>query len=212
MQLPIISNLNFFKNVKKEEYAKYFELVPNFQKEKTQKFTTIALTLLASIILFVFAVGPTLSTIGNLQRQVDDNKFVEQKLKQKINNMSLLDQQYSNLEKDLDVVYSAVPKSPQIPLLLGEIQAIAKNSNIKLKTFQTFQVDVSQLATSNKKYSAFDFALSAEGNYQDMLIFLNNLVSFQRVITLDTVSIRKVSGFNISTLNLSIRGTAFFKE
>lgn len=210
MQIPVINKL--FKNVKKEEYTKYLDLVPDFKQEKTQKFITIALTLATSIILGFFAVSPTLSTIANLQKQIEDNKFVEEKLHQKINNLSVLQQKYAETEADLPIIYDAIPQIPQIPLLLGQIQSITSDSNIKLNNFQTFQVDVSQGAVAGKKFSSFDFSLTAQGNYQDMLSFMNKLVSFQRIITVTNISIGKATGFNTTALQINIKGTAYFKE
>ncbi len=83
MQLPAISTI-IIKKLKKDQYAKYLELLPDFKSEKAQKYTTIILSLSASIILGIFAVSPTISTIANLQRQLEDDKFVEQKLQEKI--------------------------------------------------------------------------------------------------------------------------------
>jgi len=85
MQLKIN---NLFRKIEKEKYDKYFELVPNFKQEKTQKFTTVILTLIAFAILLIFAINPTLSTIANLQKQLDDAKFIKEKLDQKINDLS----------------------------------------------------------------------------------------------------------------------------
>lgn len=211
MQIPKINKL--FKKVKdKEEYAKYLDLVPDIKQEKTQKFVTIALTLTASITLGLFAVNPTLSTIANLQKQIDDNKFIEEKLQQKINNLSVLQQKYAEIELDLPVVYSAVPQTPQIPLLVGQIQSVASSSNVKLSNFQAFQADVSKGAVAGKKFSSFDFSLTAQGNYQDILGFMDNLVRFQRIITVTNISIGKATGFNTTSLQVNIKGTAYFKE
>src|ERR1035437_4968817 len=75
--------------VKKEQYAKYLELIPDLKREKAQKYITIVLTLATTIILGLFAINPTFSTIANLQKQIDDGNFVEQKLKLKINDLSI---------------------------------------------------------------------------------------------------------------------------
>ena len=71
------------KGVKKEQYEKYLELIPDLKKEKAQKYITIVLTLATVIMLGLFAINPTFSTIANLQKQIDDNNFVQQKLQQK---------------------------------------------------------------------------------------------------------------------------------
>lgn len=211
MQLPAISTI-IAKKLKKDEYAKYLELLPDFKSEKAQKYTTIILSLSASIILGIFAVSPTISTIANLQRQLEDDKFVEQKLQEKINNLSTLQQKYSLLQKDLPFVFSAVPKASEIPSLLAQIQGLSKESNIGLDSFQTFKVLVAKDSIINKKYSAFDFGIKIHGDYQSLLTFMDKLSSFQRIITINSVAITKTTENNNPSIQLNIRGSAYFKN
>lgn len=211
MQLPGLSNL-ILKNLKKDEYHKYLELMPDFKQEKTQKYITIALTLIASIVLGVFALGPTLSTIASLQKQLEDDKFVEQKLREKINNLSVLQQKYAGLEKDLPVINDALPKTSQIPLLTAQVQAIANESNVRITNYQTFEAEVSHQAVSTKKFASYNFTVTTQGTYQDMTVFLDKIVNFQRIVAIDSITITKVAGLNTTDLKLTVKGIAYFKE
>jgi Tfp pilus assembly protein PilO len=212
MQFPTIKDIT--KVVNKEDYAKYLAFMPDLNQEKAKKFTTIVLTLAMSIILGLFAINPTLSTVANLRKQIDDDTFVEQKLVEKITNLSVLQQNYTGIKNDLPVVYDAVPISAQIPPLVAEIQTIAKNSNVKLDNFQTFTVDLSNTVPTNKKYSSFDFGFSSEGTYPDIINFMNQLSNFQRIITIDNISISTINNKDESngTLQLNFKGTVLFKE
>ncbi len=210
MQIPKIKTIP--EDIRKEEFSKYLRLMPSLKEEKTQKFTTIALTLGASILLGIFALNPTLSTIVRLQKQIEDDKFVEQKLQQKINNLSVLQQKYESVKLDLPLVYDALPTSSKIPLLLGQIQAVANETNITFDNFQTFQVDVSKGAVSGKKYSSYDFTMSAKGTYQDINSFLDKVINFQRVISVINISVFKTENANDNSLQVGLKGTAFFKE
>ena len=210
MQLPQIKDL--IKGTKKDEFAKYMVLIPSYKAEKTQKFTTIFLTLTASIILGLFAINPTLSTIGNLQKQIEDDKFVESKLEEKINNLSILQEKYIPIQQDLPIIYSAVPKTTEMSLLIGQLQSIAKSSNLKIDTIQTFETNNISSPALYGDYSSFDFEISAQGNYQDIQTFISNLVNFQRVITLRNISLSKSIDTNNAGLILNIKGTAHLKE
>lgn len=194
------------KGIKKEQYEKYLELLPDFRKEKARKYATIVLTLSASIILGLFAINPTLSTIANLQKQIDDSNFVMQKLQQKIANLASLQQKYATLQPSLQVVYDAVPKTTQIPLFVAQVQAIAKDSSLTLTSFQTLDVNLS--GKSAQKFSSFDFSLSADGDYQNLINFLDKVTNFQRVIAIKDVILSTKN----NTLALTLKGTVFFKE
>lgn len=210
MKFPIINNpLN---KVQKDEFLKYLELMPDFKQEKTQKFTTIALTLIASIVLGVLAINPTLSTIANLQKQLGDDKFVEQKLQEKINNLSILQEKYAAVQPDLDSINNAIPQTPEITTLLGQIQAVAKDSNLSIVSLQTFQVDVPPAIVSSGNYSSFDFSISVGGKYQDMLSFIQELSDIQRIIVIDNATFSKNVDDNNPGLNLAIKGTVYYKN
>ncbi|HUD04509.1 MAG TPA: type 4a pilus biogenesis protein PilO [Patescibacteria group bacterium] len=194
------------KGIKKEQYEKYLELIPDLKREKAQKYITIVLTLVTSIILGLFAINPTFSTIANLQKQIDDNNFVQQKLQQKINNLSVLQQKYTNIQSDLSVVNDAVPTTTQIPLFVAEIQSITKDTSLTLTSLQTSEVSL--LDSSAGKYSSFDFTLTATGDYKNMPDFLNRITDFQRVVALKDIILSTGNG----ALQLSLKGTAFFKQ
>lgn len=196
-----------FNKVNQEKYDKYLELIPDFKKEKTQKFTTVVLTIIAIIILAIFAINPTLSTIANLQKQLDDAKFVTTKLDEKINNLSILQTKYNSIQADLPVVYEAIPKSSQVPKLTGQIQSIAQNSNLSIVSFQ-----VSEISTAiDKQFSYYTFNINVQGNYQNMIDFLDQLISMQRITDISTINMSQSAGA-ITTLQLNLRGNAFFKE
>lgn len=200
------------KNFKKDRYTRFFELMPDFNKEKTQKYVTIILTLTASIILGIFAVSPTISTIVTLQKQLDDDKFIDQKLQEKINNLSILQQKYAGIQNDLPVILDAVPKTSQIPLLVAQIQGLTNETNVTIVSFQTFPIGVSNDNNLNKRYSSYDFAVIVQGDYHALLNFLDKLSNFQRIVTLNDLSITKTVEQNTSFLRLSIKGSAYFKN
>jgi len=212
MQFPTIKDIK--KATSKEEYSKYLAFMPDLKQEKAKKFTTIVLTLAASIILGLFAINPTLSTIANLQKQINDDQFVNQKLIEKITNLSILQEKYTQLKDSLSLVNEAIPTSTEIPPLVAEIQTIAKNSNVQLNNFQTFVVDLSDKENINKQYQSFDFGFSGEGTYSNITSFMNQLLSFQRIIAISNVSISKISngGKDSELLQLNFKGMALFKE
>lgn len=194
------------KGIKKEQYEKYLELIPDLKREKAQQYITIVLTLTTAIVLGLFAINPTFSTIANLQKQIADNNFVEQKLQQKMNNLAILQQKYNSIQSDLPTVYDAVPATTQIPLFMAAAQSVAKNSSLTLSSFQTSEVSLSE--PSVEKYASFDFTITANGTYQNILEFLDKITNFQRVIALKDIILSTRNG----VLELSLKGTVFFKQ
>lgn len=200
------------KNIKTLQSSKYATLVPNLKEEKTQKFTTTVLTIVALIFFSIFAINPTLSTIANLQKQLQDDTFVEQQLQGKINNLSVLQQKYANVQLDLPAIYSAIPQKSEIPLLIAQLQGLASSTNLTLVNVQAFQVDLSNDLISGKNYSSYAFNFSATGTYSDMKNFISQVINMQRIITIENIAITKVNlQNNQSGLQLTIKGNAYFK-
>lgn len=200
-----ILNKNTFKN---KTLTKYFNLI-DFKEERTRKFTTLVLTLAALTILGLFAINPTLSTIVKLQKELEDSKFVDDKLTLKINNLSALQREYAQLETDLPIIYAAIPQTPEAPLLIAQIQAAAAKSNVSLINTQTFQVEIEKPGIA-KKFSSFSFSLTAEGQYQSLLQFLLLITNMERVVSVDIISITRKTGD--SNLQLIFKGRAFFNR
>ncbi len=199
-----------FRNIKILKGSSLFESLSQFGEERTRKLTTLSFSLITLSIFGIFAINPTLSTIAGLRRELDDKKFVDQRLQEKITNLSTLYQKYAEVQNDIPIITAAVPKTPEVPTLVAIVQAVGKDSNINVTSIQTFQVEaVSQL--ENSKNTTFSFSVSSEGAYQDLLRFTKSLSNSQRIISLDNISINRKTG-NTGLLQLDLRGSAYFKE
>jgi Tfp pilus assembly protein PilO len=203
-----VQSNNLFKNIQKN---KYLEMLPDFKEERTQKFTTLVLTVVALSFFGLFAISPTISTIANLNKQLDDNKFVDQQLQTKINNLYVLQQKYTEITPDLPYVFNSIPKSPEVPLLVAQIQSIAKDSGISVTGLQTFETQVPDPTTAQKDNYAYTFSLSANGSYDNIAKFANSIANMQRVISINILSITRNTGEG-PAMQVNFKGTAYYKE
>lgn len=196
------------KNLLKNTTIKYLQFLPDFKEEKTQKFTTLIFTLIALSFFGLFAITPTISTITELNKEIDDNKFVDQRLGQKINNLTILQQKYTTLQPDLPIILETIPKDPQVAIFAAQVQSVANTSNVIINSLQTFEVEVNN---NTKQYSSFTFALTTEGTYNDLSNFLSNLSNMQRIAEVDILSLTKRAGAS-NSLELTLKGKTFFSQ
>ncbi|MBI2025748.1 MAG: type 4a pilus biogenesis protein PilO [Candidatus Levybacteria bacterium] len=195
-----------FKKVNREKYSKYLELIPDFKKEKAQKFTTLVLSLVAIIVLALFAINPTLSTIANLQKQLEDAKFVTGRLEQKINNLSVLQTKYNSIQPDLPIVYEAVPKSTEATKITGQLQTLTEEVSMKIVSIQVSEIE----ASKKGGFFYYTFSITASGNLENALDFLEKVANMQRVIDVSDISIN-IAAFDKS-LQFNLQGKVFYKE
>lgn len=188
---------------------KYLSVIlPRLAEKRVSSFTTIVLSLVTLSFFGFFAISPTLSTIADLQRQITDNQFIDQQLTDKINNLEKLQETYKKIQPDLPIVLSAVPINPDVTVLVGQLQTVAQNTQVVLAHIQTLSVDVN--SSSNSNYNAFTFAIDISGSYDNVKNFLSQITNFNRLITIDAISLTKSS--TNTTYSLSLRGRAYFKS
>lgn len=205
MKLP----KSYFENLSTSKYREYLKLLPNMQRENARSFFTLILTFSALSFFGVFAINPTLTTIANLKKQITDDTSVDQQLRTKIQNLSYLEQQYNELGSNLTNIYNAVPQNPEAPLLTAQVYALAQKHNL---TITTYRIDEVQLASNPTVSSdqSYIFTLQAQGDYNDMIAFSNELADLDRIITVESMEIGRDSQTN--ALTLTLRGRQYFKN
>lgn len=195
--------------------SKYKELLPYFKEKKATSFTMIILTFLALSLFGVFAISPTLATIAQLRRQLADNLEVAQKLDTKIANLANLQQEYSLITDQLPIVYEAIPEQPSVPLFVGQVQAIGQDTNITITRLQTFQVELAKRGETGTptqlKAGSFNFSIEATGTAENLNSFINTLVFYDRIITIDSIQYNS-NVESSSGIQLGIRGKAYFMK
>lgn len=196
---------------------KSLDSLPETKAKKTETFRTLILTFIALSFFVFFAINPTLSTISQLNKQLEDSKVVEKQLEEKISHLSALQQQYAQIEPEIPVVFSSIPQGPKVALFIAQLQAITRKSSITVLLLQTFPVEISKNQSTDSLaidkpdyYFSYIFAINIEGEYKNISNFLNSLVSFQRLVTIDSLSITKSPG-NSEKIQLSVRGKTYFK-
>ena len=199
------------KKVKDLTKIKYLEVIPNFRNQKTQKFTSVVLTLVALSLFGLFAINPTLSTIAKLKKELADDEFVEHSLQEKISNLNILQEKYTKIQDDIVYALNAIPNNPQVPFLMAQIQSVAQNSNVHLSNLQNLTVELFKEAPIDKKYFSFSFSFSGTGTIENIATFLSSLTNMQRVISIDTFSIDKTAD-KTGALRFSLQGLAYYKK
>jgi Tfp pilus assembly protein PilO len=189
----------------------YFENVIDLKNKRTVQFTYLVLTIIALIFFGLFAINPTLTTIAKLERELDDNQFVDDQLGRKIQNLSSLQASFVTIQDDLPAIDASIPKNPQAPILIAQIQSVAKDENITLLSTQVFPVELDQNATKNKSHGTFSFIILGEGSNQSISAFVDRISKVQRVISLDQITLTKKADSS-ELLQISIRGSAYFKK
>ncbi len=208
MKLPTFSLTNTLSQPRESKLVRM--LVPAFQQKRTQQFTTLTLTMITIIFFSLFAISPTISTIFDLQKQLDDDTFANTQLQTKISNITTLQTKYANVESQLGPVLDALPPSPNIDLFIGQVHTIAQQSNIQVNSMQTLPINISPTATVTAKYLSYEFSLEVQGTFSDIQTFITNVSSFNRLISFENISLSRVGRID-PTFRADLRGRTYMK-
>ncbi len=199
------------------------KFLPNFKSEKTQQYTTLALTLFILCVFGIFAIRPTLTTIAQLQKEISDNTLVLNQLETKNQNLDSLTTEYANLQFDIPVVIAAIPKSPNSSYLVGQLQRLGENNGVKIDTVIINTVSIVPLIQVPNTASNYSFTINAHGPREYLDTYVKSLLTLDRILTIDSLSYSQLvtdsSNSSTSTTvnpndnySLIISGKAYYEE
>ena len=195
MKIPAFKfNFNLqFKKTKWRDFAKerYLRLAKNFpivKQENMQIYFMMILTFVTMSLLGLFAISPTISTIVELNRKLDDSKFLFQSLETKKANLSALHTQFDTFQRSWPAVNAAVPDKPQVAYVIGQVQQLAKEQNLLITSVQTFPVELTKHTDQPTTQASYAFTVTAEGDVDNFQPFLQALTQFDRIVRVESIT------------------------
>lgn len=166
-------------------------------------------TIGAVIIFAIFAIRPTLQTMGALVKELDDKRALNQRLAQKVAALSTAQTQYQSLQERLTILDEAIPPTPEFEEALLVIEKIASESQLTIISLQAKEVPKepeTDVPFAQKSRVSRPIVLTVIGDYPSIRELIENLQSNRRVLSVDTVvfSITEQRGRKVLQANITI--------
>lgn len=192
-------------------YFRYFTYIkPVTQLPVVRTYGTTIFTLLITAIFIFFAIKPTVTTILVLQKKLENYNQTLEKVNNKANDLSQGKQNYQNLDQNTkDKIRAAIPEGVELRSVIQTLELAAQRheASVSALQFQPLQID-SQGKDTIGTLAEFTFTFNVEGAYQNLISLLQDLQRSARLISIDTLTLNKVSeGEN---LIMSISGKAYY--
>ena len=194
------------------KYSRYFTYIKPMTENKTVKSTApYVFTLVTIAVLVIYAIRPTISTITNLQKNIDENQKVLQTLNEKAQNLIDGKRNYENLPSETKMkINSATPDNPSVPSIISSLE----NSSTSIASVSALQIQpvtlVDDTTTTDKAKLALgnvDFSYNVQGTFSELLQTMQNLSNSPRLIQFNSVIMSKQQD---SPIVLSITGKSFY--
>ena len=150
------------------------------QREDIRVFIELLMTLLALFVFIVFAIRPTLKTIGGLTQEISSKKETLQTMDQKIESIQLAQQNFSDNSAQLPLLLQAVPETPEVPSFVSQIEQLAQQSSVTIFSFTISQVAIKggELKESGEK--SIGYSVTFQGSFQSLLTMQTAIENMRR--------------------------------
>jgi Tfp pilus assembly protein PilO len=179
-----------------QRYRNYYLKLRRFYEQPTAKISFFVILSFLMVSFFsVFAIKPTLTTIGKLVREIEDKRRLNQILDQKIMALEQVQTLIPQLSTDVLALKRALPEEEALGRLVQEFEFLAQEDEVVLISMKFEPLEVTKERVAKKGEINFvRFDLMAGGEFEELKQFLNDLERLDRILVVEEVSFRSGSG------------------
>lgn len=188
----------------------YTYIKPVIENKTVKSVAPYIFSLVTMSVLIIFAIRPTISTIVNLQQEIENNQQILTQLEEKAKNLSEGRQNLDNLSPDIrNKISAATPEQTNVPTVIKNLQ----QSSINYASVSALQIQPLTIINNNVaphsllSLGEIDFSYNTQGTFTQLLGTLQNLSRSPRLFKINNMVLSKP---NDGSTVLSISGKAFY--
>lgn len=194
------------------KYSRYYTYVkPVIENRIIRSSAPYIFSLITISILTIFAIRPTVSTILNLQKNIEENEKVLQALDSKAQSLIEGKRNLDNLNPEIKVkIEAAAPTKTNVPSVIASLQSSSVNiASVSALQIQPLTIIDNTISEEKALLSLgeINFAHNTQGQFYQLLLSLQNLNKSSRLFNITSVIINKQAD---GPPVLSITGKAYY--
>ena len=186
-------------------------LVEFYHQPVAQVSLELLLSILAVIFFAVFAIRPTLVTMSDLIKELEEKRLLDLKLSQKIASLATVQPQYQTARDQIQVLDEALPSSPEMIKTLKIIEKVASDRQLAITSISISEIPVINGPTSpgmKLNRISYPISITVEGDYQTIRDFVEQLQNSRRVLATESVAFNLVEKQGLQSLQATITVSA----
>jgi len=150
----------------------------------------LGFSILAVIFFAIFAVKPTLQTMSELIKEIEDKRNLDEQLEQKIASLNTAQAQYQQFSSQFYLLNEAIPKTANLIEGLKIVEKIASDNGLVIKGISISAVpeEIIQSNESNAQRELLTFNVDLSGDYLKIRQFIEDLMNNRRMMLVDQVN------------------------
>ncbi len=154
---------------------------------------SMELFLSIGLVLFLgaFAIRPTLVTMSNLLKEIDDKRQHNTLLERKIAALNTAQNEYRRVEERLPLLNQAIPEEPELIHNLKIIEKIAVDNQVVIQNLSVNEIPAeenNQAGSRQKELTNLPLNMSVMGDYLAIRGFVAALQANRRAVVVDSVT------------------------
>ena len=165
-------------------------LIEFYKKPVARVSIELFLSLTAIIFFAIFAIQPTLKTMTELVKEIEDKRALSEKMDQKIASLSTAQSQYQLYNDQFFLLEEAIPRSASLVESLKIIEKLASENNLIIESINLSDVpdDLEVAGSDNAQRTILTFNVDVAGGYLDMSSFVEALMNSRRMLIVDQIN------------------------
>ncbi len=174
------------------------------EKPALRAYIEIFLTLLTISLFGIFAIRPTVKTIGVLLKEIEAKQSTIKTMDEKIANLNSAKNLYMNEKEKIQLVKEAIPQKPEPDVLALQITELSKSVGVDITSMSLEGVTI--IGVPAEEDNILSFSLSVRGNYQQLLDFARRLEELRRPVKFDSISLSSEEEKDVRAIRLDFSG------
>lgn len=160
-----------------------------YQHPVAQVSLEVIFSVTAIIFFAVFAIKPTLVTMSDLVKELNDKRELDSKLQQKIAALSSVQVEYALAEPKLAALEAAIPSSPDFEQAILQIEKLASEQQVAITAVQIKDLPKKSTATdsSGLKRLSKPLTVDVQGDFINIRQLVEDIGTLRRQITVDAI-------------------------
>jgi Tfp pilus assembly protein PilO len=165
-------------------------LVKFYQQPIAKVSLELFLSIGAVLFFAIFAIRPTLLTMSDLIKEIEDKRELSQQLDQKIAALSSAQTEYSQVQNRLQVLDQAIPSAPQFEQALKIIERVASDNQLVISRMQVREIPqepAEDIPFEDKERVSLPISVTVVGDYPSIRQFVEDIINTRRAMVIDSI-------------------------
>lgn len=147
-------------------------------------------SILAIIFFAVFAIKPTLQTMSELVKEIQDKRALDEQLTQKIASLNTAQGQYQKFSEQFHLLDESIPKVASLTSSLKIVEKLASINDLVIKsiTISSVPSELVEADAGKANRELFTFNIDVTGDYLKIRQFVEDLMTSRRMIIVDQIN------------------------